>query len=369
MSAFRKLKALALGQNTDMDLTSVQLQAADVPVTDAPCRGCADPCDEGHDEYPKFDVDLETQMLGSVKPYARQIVISTGKSDWVREVTDAKGTLAAYVDEISSSGRPPKDKDPSKKSKDGGGAPAVHSAHVPGIFDSSNLAKNKRVTILNGSHRTVSTDHDRDTVLVFPDYRVVTEVARTHDGADQLWTHAVSPSLALYEVPPGSTAVKSWIIPYSCVILLCSHKRRDNRCAIAAPKLEHALTLALERQGWEVHTQVDDSTLHEPALEDLAGTAAEKHAALRAQLQGVDAAHADHKRALVLFCSHIGGHKYAGNVIINTPRGVSVWYGRVTPHEVDAIVRETIIGGRILPSLLRGGMNLCHPGRKTLNDW
>lgn len=54
---------------------------------------------------------------------------------------------------------------------------------------------------------------------------------------------------------------------------------------------------------------------------------------------------------------------------INTPKGASIWYGRVTPHEVDAIVQETIIGGKILPALLRGGMNLCAPGRRTLNDW
>ncbi|EEB95926.1 hypothetical protein MPER_05029, partial [Moniliophthora perniciosa FA553] len=40
---------------------------------------------------------METQMLGSVKPYHRQIVISTGKIDWDREVTDTKGSLAAHV--------------------------------------------------------------------------------------------------------------------------------------------------------------------------------------------------------------------------------------------------------------------------------
>ncbi|EIW62061.1 uncharacterized protein TRAVEDRAFT_115405 [Trametes versicolor FP-101664 SS1] len=368
MSAFRKLKALALGQNTDLDLTSAQLQAADVPVTDVSCRGCADPCDEGHDEYPKFDVDRETEMLGSVKPYARQIVISTGKSDWVREVTDAKGTLAAYVDELSSSGRPPKDSHSPKKPKDRELAPPNGSAHVAGIFDSSNLARNKRVTILNGSHRTVSADHDRDTVLVFPDYTAVTEVERSRAGAEHLWTHSVSPSVELHAAPKPDKEVRSWIIPYSCVILLCSHKRRDNRCAIAAPKLEHALTLALEREGWEVHSQLDDPSAHGhgPALEDLSGSEDEKHAEVQRQLQALDA---EHKRALILYCSHIGGHKYAGNVIINTPRGVSVWYGRVTPHEVDAIVKETVIGGKILPPLLRGGMNLSHPGHKTLNDW
>ncbi|KAI9066756.1 hypothetical protein FKP32DRAFT_1673600 [Trametes sanguinea] len=374
MSAFRKLKALALGHNTDMDQTAAQLQAAAVPLSDAPCRGCADPCDEGHDEYPKFDVDMETEMLGSVKPYARQIVISTGKTDWVREVTDAKGTLAAYVDELSSASRPPKDKDSPKKPKDKPAAAATNGdsangTHVHGLFDSDNLQKNKRVTILNGSHRTVADDADKETVLVFPDYKVVTEVARSHEGAEHLWTHAVSPFVDLHAVPAGETEVRSWVIPYSCVILLCSHKRRDNRCAIAAPKLEHSLTLALEREGWEVHTQLDDPSMHGPPLETLSGSADEKHAAVLAQLKAMHPDHAEHKRALILFCSHIGGHKYAGNVIINTPRGVSVWYGRVTPHEVDAIVRETIIGGKILPPLLRGGLNLSYPGHKSLNDW
>lgn len=33
----------------------------------------AEPAILGHDEYPKFDVDMETEMLGSVKPYARQV--------------------------------------------------------------------------------------------------------------------------------------------------------------------------------------------------------------------------------------------------------------------------------------------------------
>ena len=54
---------------------------------------------------------------------------------------------------------------------------------------------------------------------------------------------------------------------------------------------------------------------------------------------------------------------------IYTPQGSSVWYGRVTPHQVDAIVRDTIIGGKVLPPLLRGGLNLARPESKTLNDW
>lgn len=51
------------------------------------------------------------------------------------------------------------------------------------------------------------------------------------------------------------------------------------------------------------------------------------------------------------------------------PQGSSVWYGRVSPHEVNAVVHETIIGGKILPPLLRGGLNISKPGCKSLLDW
>lgn len=91
-------------------------------------------------------------------------------------------------------------------------------------------------------------------------------------------------------------------------------------------------------------------------------------------------------RALVLKNSHLGGHKFAGNVVVRItvltlfpdidhwaqiykPQGSGVWYGRVTPHEVDAIVKSTVIDGRILPALLRGGLDISRPGCQSLNDW
>ena len=148
-----------------------------------------------------------------------QIVISSGKTDWIREVTDGKGTLAGYMWDVVSSGGTSKDKEKakSKEDKPANGAP-VQS--VAGVFDST---KAKRVTIQNGSHRTVSDDHDKETVLVFPDYKVVTEVDVSKAGAEELWDCAVSPSVALRSAPESKGAtVKSWILPYACVILLCA---------------------------------------------------------------------------------------------------------------------------------------------------
>jgi hypothetical protein len=55
--------------------------------------------------------------------------------------------------------------------------------------------------------------------------------------------------------------------------------------------------------------------------------------------------------------SHVGGHNLAGNMIIYRPGWKQgVWYGRVSPCDVDDIFRETIIGGKVLGRYWRGGL-------------
>ena len=79
------------------------------------------------------------------------------------------------------------------------------------------------------------------------------------------------------------------------------------------------LTSILERQGWEVHTQLEDpSSYGLTPLEDLAGTPEEKDAEILRQLKAHDAATCETKRALILKTSHIGGHKFAGNCIVRS---------------------------------------------------
>ena len=54
--------------------TNPDLEEAGVPISWDPCRSCADPCDVGHLEYPRlFDIDTVSDMLGTVKPYLRQV--------------------------------------------------------------------------------------------------------------------------------------------------------------------------------------------------------------------------------------------------------------------------------------------------------
>jgi len=275
-------------------------------------------------------------------------------------ITSEVGSLAAYLSLIEKAAplTIPSDGTPTTNAST---PTSPLPTAITGIFKDS---ETHTVAVLNGSHNTLSTKDERETVLVFPDYKVVTEVPRSFDGARELWRNSVNPSVPRVGSTSEASDVRSWVLPYTCVILICSHRKRDVRCAVAAPKLEHAFAQTLEAKDWEVHTQLEDPT--GPPLEDYPD-GDDKEAELNRRLQELDESLP--KRALVLMTSHIGGHKYAGNVIIYMPQGAGVWYGRVTTHEVASIVNTTILGGKILPPLLRGGVNLARPDCKRLNDW
>jgi (2Fe-2S) ferredoxin len=71
--------------------------------------------------------------------------------------------------------------------------------------------------------------------------------------------------------------------------------------------------------------------------------------------------------------SHIGGHKWAGNVIIYLPPGYTngsedsvlagrgIWYGRVEPRHVEGIIKETILGDKVIKDLFRGATDQVVP--------
>jgi hypothetical protein len=153
------------------------------------------------------------------------VVISTGKSDWERSVTNEKGSLASYISNVEKAAAP-------LTITGGGGAstpgtapstPIASTSHllptaVAGIFKDS---ENQAVSVLNGSHDTLSKHNDNETVLVFPDYKVLTEVPRSLDGARELWRNSVCPGVSRLGSSSETGTVKSWVIPYTCVILIC----------------------------------------------------------------------------------------------------------------------------------------------------
>jgi hypothetical protein len=142
-------------------------------------------------------------------------VISTGKSDWAKAVTEVDGTLAAHL--LGSESRlhalSPSIPKPTSVS--------VASKSPNGLFST---AESTRISILNGSHSTIAEDDALHTVLVFPDYKVITGVPSTTEGADHLWRNYVEPGVGRAGAAPLDEAQqqqKSYILPYSCIIQIC----------------------------------------------------------------------------------------------------------------------------------------------------
>lgn len=63
--------------------------------------------------------------------------------------------------------------------------------------------------------------------------------------------------------------------------------------------------------------------------------------------------------------NHLGGHRYAGVMLILFPSGAYISYGRVTPQEIPRVVEDTILMGKIVPGLLRNAVGVTRKGGKA----
>ena len=136
-------------------------------------------------------------------------------------------------------------------------------------------------------------------------------------------------------------------VPYPS-IFICGQNSRDTRCGVLGPLLlkEFKRRLAKEKRSRNTRKGQWNFTPNEGGLSKKARD----------------------PYAVLALISHIGGHKFAGNVVIYFPEkwksrgkqevnslaGKGIWYGRVEPKHVWGIMEETIKGGRIIEELLRG---------------
>lgn len=127
------------------------------------------------------------------------------------------------------------------------------------------------------------------------------------------------------------------------LVLICGHGGRDERCGKLGPILREEFEEKLQRQNVAL--------LHEAPVPEAAE--------INTEVEGYV------PTARVGMISHIGGHKWAGNVIIYIPpsfsanplAGKGIWYGRVEPQHVEGIVGKTIMDGKVIKELFRGGID------------
>jgi hypothetical protein len=136
------------------------------------------------------------------------------------------------------------------------------------------------------------------------------------------------------------------------LVLICGHGGRDMRCGVMGPVLRTEFETQLSSQGIEVLS--GPIAAEKTDVERIAGAASGKET----------------MKSRVGLISHIGGHKFAGNIIIYLPpnhksprggphalAGHGIWYGRVEPRHVEGIIKETVLGGNVIADLFRGGID------------
>ena len=168
-----------------------------------------------------------------------------------------------------------------------------------------------------------------------------------HDGLSPIHRDRLLRKDAYRHLLPGVRDVTD------VLVLICGHGGRDMRCGVLGPVLQREFEAQLPRAGFDV--------LRGPVVDESAPPAA--------ALTRETAAEAP-RTARVAQISHIGGHKYAGNVIIYLPpiltdgagnphplAGHGVWYGRVEPRHVEGLIRETIVNGNVVRDHFRGAIN------------
>lgn len=70
--------------------------AVDGPDCDHDCASCTV-------KYPaKFDIDTTAKLYGKVDEWATHVVVATGKTDWVRDIADEKGSVMRAIDKKAS---------------------------------------------------------------------------------------------------------------------------------------------------------------------------------------------------------------------------------------------------------------------------
>ncbi|KAI3452480.1 hypothetical protein Pfo_009144 [Paulownia fortunei] len=112
-------------------------------------------------------------------------------------------------------------------------------------------------------------------------------------------------------------------------VFVCAHNNRDRRCGVCGPVLIEKFKEVIESKDLK-------------------------------------------NKVFLTACSHVGGHKYAGNVIIFSadPEGkiAGNWYGYVTPNDFFELLDKQIGKGEITDRIWRGQMGTYGQGAEKVDE-
>ncbi|KAL5359766.1 Sucrase/ferredoxin-like-domain-containing protein [Aspergillus floccosus] len=190
-------------------------------------------------------------------------------------------------------------------------------------FDSSSVkSKQGRIMVSASNLNPPESDLEKQTgttVLLLPSFTFVDGVS-TGDIPELIDCFIDAPT-----GQPVTSRLTSRPCEYDYMILLCSHKRRDARCGITAPLIKKELERHLRPRG--LYRDTDD---------ERPGGAG------------------------IFYVSHVGGHKFAANVLVYRRKEQQmIWLARVKPEHCQGLVEYTLLQGKVVhpETQLRGGFD------------
>lgn len=288
-----------------------------------------------------LEIDHSKPLNGTMAAYAEQVLICTGKNYWASRIEEENSgdNLAADIKELMGRG--------------GIYSDPFHNVSITNASFPSSEASRSEVQTTSAyilpSFKYIPflprVSFDSVQALV-KGYILPPKLNPAHDSLSPIHKDRLLRSTEHQSLLYGVQDVKD------VLVLICGHGERDMRCGILGPLLQVEFKRTLP--------QKDIQVLKGPIV-------VEKGEEMKA-LPGTDRKETLHT-ARVGLISHIGGHKFAGNVILYIPpamktttgeahalAGCGVWYGRVEPKHVEGIVQETVLGGRVIQDLFRGGI-------------
>ncbi|CUS21683.1 LAQU0S03e08284g1_1 [Lachancea quebecensis] len=255
-------------------------------VCSSECEDCkSSSADIERDEarVSSLKIDHETPLFGSSKSSKVHFVVPTSQTDWAHDAcAETEGTVQWELAQWIDAN--------SGKFKGGEGDTMRCSV--------SSLPKDiMDIDVMRGR---------KNDVLVLPHFLLIKhlkaeDVAKTAETVVPLLLENKRDELLAME---NIEEAKE-----QAFVFLCSHKTRDKRCGITAPILQKGFFRELQE-----HDLYRDPSDFRPG--------------------GCN----------VAFVNHLGGHKFAANVLIYLRRSHSlIWLGRVTPKHIPVIVNTMIV--------------------------
>ncbi|KAL8770401.1 MAG: hypothetical protein Q9209_003827 [Squamulea sp. 1 TL-2023] len=279
-----------------------------------------------------LEIDRSRPIINTVSSYNQHILIATGKSDWTSKIKNEEGIG-----------------DMAKTLKDM--AKVKGEWHDPNYSTMISASSFKCDPLPQPDNQPSPGPSQFFTSLkLFPHFLHFphiqnTPTHRSYFASTYLGDQSIRPLLTP-STPPNFVHPQPITKP---TILICSHGSRDMRCGVLGPLLYDKFLEYIEPESCDVG-----------------------------------------------MISHVGGHAFAGNVIVYLPPGhtiaadagdqktgkpgnietltknrlisplahMGIWYGRVGPEHVRSIVEETVLKGNIIGELWRGGLDMDTTGGK-----